>query len=442
MSRVEDYGIGLTDESTNKYYQIMIKSKMDQSSNVFSLGCIIHEALTGQHPFFAPTKQEMIEKIRKGQFTELPDWIEPEMKDLVLAMMNQNPDKRPTIKRIIEMKKIKSLISHFIENEQIRELTIEKLKRMKDEVQTVENDKKSSVCLITKVSEGLKTVRYIRTGNEIQINGKIYELIKEVTENCASIISRVIQSEEDVELAFQHNLIQVLIDLLRCTPLDDITPSMTKAFEIISDQGSSVQTHRLFEMSTIHSLVQIIRIKDKDILLNILKTFIHIIKNGWSQIKTSQSQYAQQQFNLQQLLQPNSHPYLVQLEKDAIIRIIIEDLLANESTYLWCKYKICEILDILYPEGAQLPSDLQPQIINQLYSPMKQKHEIEPYALQSLSYLAINYGNHGAIIAGGGVNIASEYIIFTQKEKAMKLLSAFSDPEGMRSPRHYSVQRL
>lgn len=39
---------------------------MDYCSGIFSTGVVLYELITGRHPFNAPSEQEMVEKIKKG----------------------------------------------------------------------------------------------------------------------------------------------------------------------------------------------------------------------------------------------------------------------------------------------------------------------------------------------------------------------------------------
>ncbi|KAA6355317.1 MAG: putative G2-specific protein kinase nim-1 [Streblomastix strix] len=65
-----------------------LTKKLDFKSDIFSLGIIIFQLLTAQHPFDAPSEAEMIEKIKKGKMTKLPGWISSEMKKLIEAMLS------------------------------------------------------------------------------------------------------------------------------------------------------------------------------------------------------------------------------------------------------------------------------------------------------------------------------------------------------------------
>ncbi|KAA6402541.1 MAG: hypothetical protein EZS28_001934 [Streblomastix strix] len=62
--------------------------KMSFDSDIYALGIVICEFLTGQHPFYAGNEQETIENIIKGKKSELPNWVPVEMKKLISNMLN------------------------------------------------------------------------------------------------------------------------------------------------------------------------------------------------------------------------------------------------------------------------------------------------------------------------------------------------------------------
>ncbi|KAA6382261.1 MAG: putative NEK protein kinase [Streblomastix strix] len=68
--------------------EVWTMRRMTFSSDVFAVGVCIYELITGQHPFAAQSQQEMIEKIKKGQFKALPSWVPIELQKVITAMLN------------------------------------------------------------------------------------------------------------------------------------------------------------------------------------------------------------------------------------------------------------------------------------------------------------------------------------------------------------------
>ncbi|KAA6375239.1 MAG: hypothetical protein EZS28_029236, partial [Streblomastix strix] len=74
---------------------------MTAESDVFAVGEVIFELLSGRHPFESRTEQGMIENICKGEIAPFPAYTEGSMKQIVLAMMNHNPSRRPSAKEVL-----------------------------------------------------------------------------------------------------------------------------------------------------------------------------------------------------------------------------------------------------------------------------------------------------------------------------------------------------
>ncbi|KAA6397885.1 MAG: putative NEK protein kinase [Streblomastix strix] len=70
--------------------EVWTLGKMNFSSDVFSVGVIIYELITGQYPFAASSNNEIIKKIQKGEFQPLPFWVPIELKDIITAMTKSN----------------------------------------------------------------------------------------------------------------------------------------------------------------------------------------------------------------------------------------------------------------------------------------------------------------------------------------------------------------
>lgn len=57
-------------------------------SDVYSLGLIISEMLTGQHPFAGKTDEETVSNIKNGKMATLPDYVQGEIKAMIFSMLN------------------------------------------------------------------------------------------------------------------------------------------------------------------------------------------------------------------------------------------------------------------------------------------------------------------------------------------------------------------
>ncbi|KAA6366217.1 MAG: putative NEK protein kinase, partial [Streblomastix strix] len=109
--KLGDFGLAKEIASRNyatavgtKVYQapeVYQQQQMTVESDVFAVGEVIFELLSGRHPFESRTEQGMIENICKGEMIEFPSFAEGNMKQIVLAMMNPNPSRRPSAKAVL-----------------------------------------------------------------------------------------------------------------------------------------------------------------------------------------------------------------------------------------------------------------------------------------------------------------------------------------------------
>jgi hypothetical protein len=60
----------------------------DAAADMWALGIIFYELLTGTLPF------DSLDKILYNKPKPLPQWIEPDIKDIVINLLNKDPDKR------------------------------------------------------------------------------------------------------------------------------------------------------------------------------------------------------------------------------------------------------------------------------------------------------------------------------------------------------------
>lgn len=81
--------------------ECLSRTKYDgKLADVWSLGVILYELVTCEHPWPVQNTAKMIQLIQKAQYT-IPAWVTPALADLIKSMMRLNPRERPTCEAIL-----------------------------------------------------------------------------------------------------------------------------------------------------------------------------------------------------------------------------------------------------------------------------------------------------------------------------------------------------
>ena len=71
-------------------------------SDIWSLGCVIYEMLALKPPFQAKDMNQLYKRICKGSFPRIPAHFSNDIWQIVQAMLNVEPSKRPSCGQLIE----------------------------------------------------------------------------------------------------------------------------------------------------------------------------------------------------------------------------------------------------------------------------------------------------------------------------------------------------
>lgn len=87
------------------------------------------------HAFDAQNMKSLIQKILKGTYPPLPDVYSSDLKNLLSQMLIKDPNKRPSIRKILEIPIIKAKINEiFSSTMKIHELKLQKESTLKSEL--------------------------------------------------------------------------------------------------------------------------------------------------------------------------------------------------------------------------------------------------------------------------------------------------------------------
>ncbi|KAA6371583.1 MAG: hypothetical protein EZS28_032890, partial [Streblomastix strix] len=78
------------------------ENKMTAESDVWSIGVIIIEVITGIHPFQGLTQNQTLSNIANGKYKAFPDYIQGELRLMLETMISWDYKKRPTVKSLLE----------------------------------------------------------------------------------------------------------------------------------------------------------------------------------------------------------------------------------------------------------------------------------------------------------------------------------------------------
>ncbi|KAK2184928.1 hypothetical protein NP493_249g12003 [Ridgeia piscesae] len=87
----------------------------NHKSDVWALGCCVYEMATLKHAFNAKDMNALVYKILRGKMPAMPKQYSPELTMMIKAMLSHNPDKRPSVNRILRDPYIKRNIAIFLE---------------------------------------------------------------------------------------------------------------------------------------------------------------------------------------------------------------------------------------------------------------------------------------------------------------------------------------
>lgn len=73
---------------------------LSQKSDIWALGCCTYEMALLRHPYIAQDPHSLLQKIRR-KLPPIPEMYSSELFDIIMAMLNHNPEKRPCVTKLL-----------------------------------------------------------------------------------------------------------------------------------------------------------------------------------------------------------------------------------------------------------------------------------------------------------------------------------------------------
>jgi NIMA (never in mitosis gene a)-related kinase len=79
----------------------------NNKSDIWSLGCVIYEACTLQPPFKARDMNGLFKSVCKGSYPDIPQEYSKDLRQILKALLQVQPDLRPSCEQLLEMQVIR-----------------------------------------------------------------------------------------------------------------------------------------------------------------------------------------------------------------------------------------------------------------------------------------------------------------------------------------------
>jgi NIMA (never in mitosis gene a)-related kinase len=105
VSKVAKKGLLYTQTGTPYYAspEVWRDQPYDHKSDIWSLGCVIYEAITLKPPFRAEDMQGLYKKVLKGIYPKIPSLFSSDLSALVKFLIQVPPKMRPDCDQILEL---------------------------------------------------------------------------------------------------------------------------------------------------------------------------------------------------------------------------------------------------------------------------------------------------------------------------------------------------
>ncbi|KAA6389835.1 MAG: putative NEK/NEK2 protein kinase, partial [Streblomastix strix] len=339
--------------------------EMKEASDIWALGVIVAEMITGVHPFAGRTLDETVANIINGRFKPLPDYIQGELKEMIIKMMAVDPVFRPTTDELLNSDFMQILALIDIEKQEFERFNlIQQLKWLLFPIVSMQQ-----------FGEDLKKQF---EGTEQQKR----EIINHQEINC-EIITLKIQDKKDKEIQqkiIQANIIDGFIFIFENRELKSITRTYTSAFSLIIDSASNENKLYIFYKKPYPGLIRLLEHSDWKIVSDSIMSIFLLINAGSTSTPDT-----------------DPHPHYDSIQEGDGVSKIFALFQKTENKYSKDKAALC--LSFLFRQREITDSTMRMKIINHIKGPLYDADDqMKEKAKNGLKYLIQNTDEIGLLI--------------------------------------------
>lgn len=105
VSKIAQEGLCITQTGTPYYASPEVWKDLpyDEKSDIWSLGCVLYEMICLKVPFKGEDMEALYKKVTRGIYPRLPSEYSAELGTVIRALLQVNPEQRPSCDKILKM---------------------------------------------------------------------------------------------------------------------------------------------------------------------------------------------------------------------------------------------------------------------------------------------------------------------------------------------------
>lgn len=123
VSKIVQKGLSYTQTGTPYYAspEVWKEKPYDKKSDIWSLGCVLYEAVMLQPPFRGPSMEAIYERIMECDYPKIHTQFSKDLGVVIKKLLQVNPHKRPTCEEILEFPEVKARMKRLLNKAELSE---------------------------------------------------------------------------------------------------------------------------------------------------------------------------------------------------------------------------------------------------------------------------------------------------------------------------------